>query len=97
MEAASAMERYFSQNQTYATASLGSATTDVYPAASPDGYYTLSLVKTATTYTLTATATGSQAGDECGNFTLNHLSVKGVSPPSGATISLSARECWKMN
>ena len=39
-------------------------------------------------YTLTATAQGSQASDRCGNFTLTNTGVQGV------TGSLTVAECW---
>jgi type IV pilus assembly protein PilE len=92
MEAASALERYFSQHQTYGEATLGATAASVYSATSPNRFYALSLSgQTATTYTLTATPQGAQAGDRCGNFTLDNLSVRGV------TGALGAQECWQMN
>ncbi|MCL2308106.1 MAG: type IV pilin protein [Proteobacteria bacterium] len=92
MEASAAMERYFSQNQTYAGATLGAGANAVYSATSPEGFYTLSfnVAPTATTYSLLATATGSQASDKCGNFTYNSASVRGV------TGTLSIKDCWRM-
>ncbi len=46
-----------------------------------------------TTFLLVATRTGSMAGDDCGDLTLNHLGVKGViNQPGGAAIT--ADECW---
>jgi len=96
MEAAAAMERYFSQNHSYAGATLGAGATDVYPGASPERFYTVSFnaTPTATAYTLVATpvAGTTQASDKCGNFTLNQLSVRAVTG-TGAT----AAECWRMN
>jgi len=90
-EAAAAMERYFSQNQTYAISSLGPPA-NVYPATSPEGYYNLSISgASATQYTLTATPTGKQAGDACGNFILTNASTRTVSG------SISAKDCWKLN
>jgi type IV pilus assembly protein PilE len=61
-----ALERYYTANNTYATATLGAA--GIYPAASPiDGnskYYNLSIsAATATGYTLLATPTGAQVGN----------------------------------
>lgn len=61
-----AMERYFTANNTYATATIG--TGGIYPNASPiDGntkYYNLSIsASNATSYTLTATPTGTQSGN----------------------------------
>lgn len=43
-------------------------------------------------YTLTATRTGSMAGDKCGTLTLNSLGSKGV---DSSTTALSAADCWK--
>lgn len=66
MNISNAMERFFTVNNTYATASLGSG--GIYPDASPlDGdtkYYSLAISSaTATSYTLRATPRGSQAGN----------------------------------
>lgn len=54
--------------------------------------YTLGIayVNSGQGYTLTATATGSQADDSCGNLTLTHTGATGVSG-SGATVA----ECWQ--
>ncbi|MCL1960479.1 MAG: type IV pilin protein [Desulfovibrionaceae bacterium] len=94
-EVAAAMERYFSQNQTYATAGLGAASANVYPATSPEGYYNLAISSaSATQYTLTATPKpgGPQVSDtQCGNFILNSASQRSVSG------TLSAKDCWKLN
>ncbi|MFI3188898.1 MAG: type IV pilin protein [Methylococcales bacterium] len=46
---------------------------------------------TATSYTLTATRTGSQANDKCGNLTLTNTGVKGV---TSATTGYDATTCW---
>lgn len=84
-QAASAMERYYTERQSYVGATLGSGTSDVYKATSPDNYYTLALGnQTASTYTLTATPSGSQTSDTCGAFSLNQA---GVRTPSTAG-------CW---
>jgi type IV pilus assembly protein PilE len=66
MGLANAMERYYSQNNTYENATLGNA--GIFPDQSPlDGstkYYNIALASaTATAYTATATPIGSQAGD----------------------------------
>ncbi len=86
------MERYYTENNTYATATLGSGGTHIAPTSSPEGYYTLSFTtQTAATYTLRATRTtkGGQNSDECGEFTLTETGAKGV---TGGT--LSATNCW---
>ncbi|MDO8303061.1 MAG: type IV pilin protein [Sedimentisphaerales bacterium] len=89
--ASSAMEKYFTENQKYTSASLGTASTDVYSTASPGGYYTLSftVTPTASTYTIQAAPTGAQVNDKCKNFTITHTGVKDVN--GGA---LTAAQCW---
>lgn len=85
------MERYYTENATYATASLGIAATDIAPTTTSGGYYTISISsQTATTYTLLATATtkGSQNSDDCGNYSINSLNVKAVSGAAGVAT------CW---
>lgn len=59
------------------------------PLASPAGHYRVSIGdRTASTYTLTATPQGVQAGDtKCASFTLNHLGQH------TATGSLG-NNCW---
>jgi type IV pilus assembly protein PilE len=87
-------ERLFSTTNTYSSdeAFLGYATaagTPMTNMAFGNGYYTLTAASTASTYTLTATAVGAQAGDTtCGNFTLNQLGVQGV------TGTGTAASCW---
>jgi len=93
-EAAAALERYFSQNQTYAGAALNdpNPAKNVYPAISPEGYYKLTLEGASpAAYTLTAAPTGPQTNDQCGSFTLTSTSERTVSG------SLAARDCWKLN
>ena len=91
---ASRMERYYSENNTYATATIASnPSTDVLSsAASADGHYTLSITaQTATTYTIgAAIATGgSQVGDDkCGNFALTNTGLQTVSGTKPASY------CW---
>lgn len=58
--------------------------------SSVEGYYTLTVAATATTYTLTATRVSPQTADSlCGDLTLTHLGVKGISGGSR-----SADYCW---
>ena len=87
--AAGQMERYFTEQGTYATATLGSASTSVYPSTSQNGYYNLSLTNlTATSYTLNAAPTGVQADDPCGTYTYTDQGVKGVTGSPGVA------NCW---
>ncbi|HEV2977787.1 MAG TPA: type IV pilin protein [Casimicrobiaceae bacterium] len=87
--AAGQMERYFTEQGTYATATLGSSSTSVYPSTSQNGYYNLSLTNlTATSYTLNAVPAGVQAGDPCGSYTYTDQGVKGVTGSPGVA------NCW---
>lgn len=54
--------------------------------ASESGYYTISVVRDATTYTLTAAPQGDQTKDDCGSFTIDHLGNKTPVPGS--------ERCW---
>jgi type IV pilus assembly protein PilE len=72
--AAQEMERCFTRNNTY----TGCFTTDpASPRPSPDEFYNLHATLTATTYTLNAVPTGTQTGDACGTFTLDHRGNRG--------------------
>ncbi len=77
------LERCYAQTFAYNQAC---ASLPAFPQASPLGYYTITLTnQTATTYTLTATATGVQTADTaCTTFTLNQANQK--------TATQSA--CW---
>lgn len=56
---------------------------------SEGGRYTISVVSTNSTFTLTATKNSNQSGDTCGNLTLTHTGVRGVTGGSK-----TADECW---
>lgn len=93
---ASAMERHYTQNNTYEEAATGGNDTgapaaSLYPNQSPiDGstkYYDLKISAAASdSYTLTATpiAGGSMAGDRCGTLSLTSAGVK----------SATEADCW---
>ncbi|MBK8132100.1 MAG: type IV pilin protein [Gammaproteobacteria bacterium] len=81
LQIAQSLERYFTENNTYAGATLGTAAaTDVWPTTtSTENRYTISfsVAPSATAYTLRATATGFQDKDtECATMTLSHLGVR---------------------
>lgn len=90
MAASQAMEKYFTERQTYVNATLGSNATDVYKTTSPDGYYTLSfsVASTASAYSLQAapTAGKGQTNDKCGTFSINQLGAK--------SVSTTEPNCW---
>jgi len=81
LEAAQKQERHFTQYLKYAiTLNSGAADENlVTGVTSEHNDYNLSLAAAAdgSTFTLTATAVGGQANDDCGNLTLDYLGVKG--------------------
>ncbi len=93
MQLASAMERDFSKNgnsyrDILAAGVFAPATCPVDGGSAPT--YNLSIGgfnATNTTYLLTATPIGAQAGDSCGNLTLTNLLQKGQANGTVAT-------CW---
>lgn len=86
LEYAQGMERYFTQNSSYASAALPTLRS---PRIGNNIDYNLALVTTATTYTITATpnAGSRQASDECSVLTLNEVGLTGAS--SGP------QDCWQ--
>lgn len=101
MEDAQAMERRYTEHSPSCYQCVGEAIGAIAlpKTQAPDignASYTVALVDASTdisTFLLVATRTGSMAGDECGDLTINHLGVKGViNQPGGATIT--ATECW---
>ena len=74
MSFANAMERYFTSNGTYVGATAAGVFTDQSPVDGGTAYYNLSVAPGATTYTLTAAATGSQTSD--GDLTLTNTGVR---------------------
>ncbi len=93
LAASQAMEKYYTERQTYLSATLGANSTDVYRTTSPDNFYTLSFTATptASAYSIEAAPrTGtSQTADKCGTFTITQTGAKGVTGGS-----LTAAECW---
>lgn len=56
--------------------------------------YTVTVVTTATTFTLTATPSGRQAADACGTFRLDHTGARSQVQVTGQAVPASADECW---
>ena len=82
-----AEERYRSNNTQYGTLA------QVYGgvSASPQGYYTISISSnTATSYTITATAQGTQASDAEGSTSCASL----VYTASSGTVTKTPAACW---
>lgn len=58
---------------------------------SPEGYYTIGVVRTATTYTVNATTRGAQTTDTaCNSLALSHLGAKTALDSDGN----AAGDCW---
>jgi type IV pilus assembly protein PilE len=87
-EYASFMERYYATNLTYVGAAPG--TLDCATQGNLDQRYTFAVGNLARrSYTVTATAIGSQTQDtDCGNLTLNQAGVRGASGTKGPDY------CW---
>lgn len=94
-----AMQRYFSENNTYVGSNGVAIGIDaapisaLFPSQSPiDGgsaAYNLTVtVDTASTFTATATAVGAQTNDDCGNLSLTSTNVRGVTKST-------VENCWK--
>lgn len=88
LDLAQRIERFYSENHTYTSVAANVGGT---PQASPDGWYTITIVSTASTYTLSAAPLNSQANDSsCKTFTYNNLGQESVT--GGATWT--ADQCW---
>ena len=90
---ANAMERFFTENATYAGATVGNNPGDIFPAQCPiDGgpaYYALSIpAQTASAFTVRAAPTGAQTADTCGTLSYTNAGVKSA---SGGSVD----DCWK--
>jgi type IV pilus assembly protein PilE len=101
---ANAMERFFTENNTYLGAAGTTATPAntgaprIYSTQSPvDGsikYYNLTIsAASASTYTIQAApiAGSPQANDQCGTLTLTNAGVRGI---TGAASGVQASDCW---
>ncbi len=93
---ANAMERHFTETNSYLGAGTTSGNTGaptIFSTTSPvDGgtpYYNLTInAATASSYTLNAAPTGAQANDKCGTLSLTHTGVRGIS------TALPVTDCW---
>lgn len=77
------LERHYAIKYTY-DASLADLSIPTQIPANGAAHYNITLNKTATSYTLTATPTGVQSGDKCGTLSINQAGVK--------TAAVSS--CW---
>lgn len=80
------MERFRTQNNTYVGAALPAGFT-TSPSSGPARYNIVLATPAANQYTVTATPTGTMAGDVCGALTLDQAGARGH---GGGTMEL----CW---
>ena len=100
---ASAMERYFTENNTYCGSDNGGTAgtcvdgdspgifTDQVPVDGGNAYYNLTIstvTEAPNTYTISATRTGSMSSDRCGDFTLTNTNVQDIENSTDT-------DCWK--
>jgi len=79
MQLASFMERFFTENNKYHQSNAATPVAVSLPSGVSHDFYTYTLpTKTATTFTLQATPSGSQAADTCGTLTITHTGAKGA-------------------
>jgi type IV pilus assembly protein PilE len=94
LNVAAAQEKFYLQNNTYTTALTAAPPAGLGIAATtPDGYYTIAIGgASTTTFSVTATATGTQTEDTaCASFTIDALGVKSAKNKSGGD---STTTCW---
>jgi type IV pilus assembly protein PilE len=108
MQSAQWMERFYAENYSYSTNTAGVSVNDstMFPARysqSPingTAAYTIAAAASATTFTVTATRTGTMATDKCGNFQITHTGVKQLetgtySSAAGSTQVAAMQSCWR--
>ena len=96
----SSMERFFTVNNTYLGAAASGGNTgapEIFTTTCPvDGgttTYNLTIsAATASTYTVEAAPTGSQANDKCGTLTLTNTGLKGI---KDADTGVTWQDCWR--
>ena len=91
LEVQLAQEKFRANNPTYTTDMTDLGYTGAGNQPSKEGYYILDIpsAASAAAYTITATPTGAQTGDDCGTFTITHDS-NGESYTAGGNNS----DCW---
>ena len=91
LSAAQGLQRCFTRFNAYDDAGCATATAlEGGGLTSENGFYVVTGAVDPTTYTLTATPQGTQAGDDdgCGNLTLDQTGTRGVSGTFAVT------KCW---
>lgn len=92
---AGAMERFYTTNNTYVGAASGGVPTifsDQSPADGGAAEYNLRITAAAAdSYTIKAQRTGTQAGDDCGDFVLTQTGAESIENQAAGVV---ATDCW---
>lgn len=95
LEAAQALERYYSVNNTYLNAGADALAAVFVARAPASGSQNYAIAAqgnpTATTYLLRATRAGSMAADACGDFQLSHAGERSL---AAGTNTKALDDCW---
>ena len=99
LDLANRMERYYSENNSYENATIGSGgETDVLSNdQSSDGWYVLSITHaTESDYTLQATpiSTQSRSDTSCQSLTLTSYGAKGITNGPAGVPTAATSSCW---
>jgi type IV pilus assembly protein PilE len=90
METAQRLERCFTEYNAYNDENCN--VLDDLPLDTEHGRYEIDGDIDASEFLLTAARIGGQEGDRCGDFTLTHTGVKGI---TGADAGLTVADCWR--
>ncbi|NNJ95494.1 MAG: type IV pilin protein [Halobacteria archaeon] len=93
VELAAHMELYYADHGTYAGATLGPLTGNLFPATTPGGHYRLAITaQNDLYYVISATPAnqGNPQRDRCGTFTLDSLGNRGLS-----AHATGISQCWR--
>jgi len=90
---ANALERYYTENYKYSGTTAGAIYHDQVPVDGGTKYYDLSIsAPTSAAYIISATRTGSMAGDKCGDFTLTQTNTQSI---TNQDVGVTASDCWR--
>lgn len=98
LDLAAKMERYYTENNTYQTATIGTGNnTDLAATnSSPERWYSLSIVNAnGSSFTLAATPINAQTEDtRCQTLTLSSTGVKGIAAGPNGNPTGTIAQCW---
>ena len=98
LELADRLERFYSDKGTYAGATLGTTSADIFHKLTDKGNYQLSIDSAdPVAFIVSAEPQGGQRKDKCGKFILHSDGNKEVAPPPSfsTTDPSMVGDCWK--